>query len=140
MTARPTFRVPRRSRTTDDDRVLPLINVVFLLLIFFMLAGHLSASDPFKIDPPTSISQGEPGEEDVLVLIGPAGQLAVNGTETDEKGLSAAVTAGLDAAPAVVRLKADGAAPAETLVAVMERLREAGVLKVRLLTVTGGDS
>ena len=40
------FRSQPRSGRSEDDRILPLINVVFLLLIFFMLAGKLSASDP----------------------------------------------------------------------------------------------
>ena len=49
---------PPRPRN-EDERILPLINVVFLLLIFFMLAGRLSASDPFQVEPPRS--SADPG-------------------------------------------------------------------------------
>ena len=45
--------LPRRQRTSEEN-VLPLINIVFLLLIFFMIAGALSASAPFELDPPTA--------------------------------------------------------------------------------------
>ncbi|MCG8693196.1 MAG: biopolymer transporter ExbD, partial [Minwuiales bacterium] len=55
------------SRRSDDDRILPLINVVFLLLIFFMLAGRLSAGDPFRVDPPASVS-ADPAEQRDLVV------------------------------------------------------------------------
>jgi len=52
---------PERRPDPTEERVLPLINVVFLLLIFFMLAGSLSVTEPFDIEPPASQSQGGPG-------------------------------------------------------------------------------
>ena len=124
-------------KTSDDDRILPLINVVFLLLIFFMLAGTLTKSDPFKIDPPSSISTAEAGEQVFLVLIGADGRIAVNGEATDAVGIGAALASRPDGANLSVSVKADGRAPAATLVAAMESVRAAGVGKVRLLTVPG---
>ena len=32
------------------ENILPLVNVVFLLLIFFMLAGSFSKPDFYKVD------------------------------------------------------------------------------------------
>lgn len=139
MMARAGFTAAARRPKNEDDRILPLINVVFLLLIFFMIAGKLTTSDPFRIEPPTSISQGDSGQEDVMVLVGPDGRIAVNGVETDETALATALGTPKDSVPETVRLKADGAAPADLLVSVMEKLREAGVQKVRLLTVTGEE-
>jgi biopolymer transport protein ExbD len=129
-----------RPQYGDDERILPLINVVFLLLIFFMLAGKLAASDPFKVEPAHSASEGPVTAQDILVLVGADGRLALDDAIMDEAGLKAAV-AGLmpkekDAGhPPRVRLKADGRAPATRVVAVMELLRSAGVQKVDLLTV-----
>ena len=42
----------------DDERLLPLINVVFLLLVYFMLAGALSSPAAFRVDPPKSSEAG----------------------------------------------------------------------------------
>lgn len=36
--------------------MLPLVNIVFLLLIFFMMAGAVSAPEPLKVQPPRSWS------------------------------------------------------------------------------------
>ena len=47
------FRRPTR-KPDSEERVLPLINVVFLLLIFFMLAGRLSEAELFEVTPPES--------------------------------------------------------------------------------------
>jgi biopolymer transport protein ExbD len=130
----------RQRPKNEDDRILPLINVVFLLLIFFMLAGRLAATDPFQIDPPVSASEGLVTVEDLLVQVGVDGRLALNGKEMGEDALSAAVAARLsDGTPAPVRLKADGTVEAARVVAIMERLREAGVESVQLLTLPAGD-
>ena len=132
------FETPRRKN--DEERVLPLINVVFLLLIFFMLAGKLSASDPFRVEPPRSLSEGPPAPQDSLVLVGADGRLALDGEVMEGPALKAALAARLAGETEVrVRLKADGRAEATRVVAVMELLREAGVERLKLLTVPGGD-
>lgn len=126
----------QRRQTIEDDRILPLINIVFLLLIFFMLAGRLDAADPFEVTPPTSVSTAESGDEEVIVLIGPTGQLAVNGTEMSEADAMARLDSIAKSGTTLVKLKADNGAPATRLVEIMSQLREAGIEKVRLLTVT----
>ena len=129
---------PPRPRN-DEERVLPLINVVFLLLIFFMLAGKLSASDPFQVEPPRSLSEGPPTPQDSLVLVGADGRLALDGEIMEGPALKAALAARLAGEAEVrVRLKADGRAEATRVVAVMELLREAGVERLKLLTVPEG--
>ncbi len=120
----------------DEERVLPLINVVFLLLIFFMVAGRLAPSDPFPIEPPPT-ANGEAAEvRDMLVLVAADGRLALDGEVLAEAALEAAVAGRLaEQAATEVRLKADGGAEAVRVVEVMELLRDAGVEGLRLLTV-----
>lgn len=128
---------PPRPRS-DDERILPLINVVFLLLIFFMLAGRLAASDPFQIAPPHSASEGASAAQDLVVLIGADGRLALDGTIMDEAALQSALADRLSAhKDTKLHLKADSRAEATRVVAVMELLRESGVEKLKLLTVPG---
>ena len=123
-------------RRNDDDSILPLINVVFLLLIFFMLAGKLSAGDPFRIDPPASVSDAQVAAEYMEILIGADGRLALDDALVDEAGLSTGVKRRLGQGGEVrVHLKADGAAAALQVVGIMELLRDAGVEKLQLLTV-----
>lgn len=129
----------RPKRQNDDERILPLINVVFLLLIFFIIAGQLAATDPFEVEPATSASEAPAEVPELVVLAGSDGRLALNGEVMDEAELKSALAAhlgrdGIAAAPPV-RLKADGRAEASRIIAVMEMLREAGAEKIRLLTV-----
>ena len=129
---------PPRPRD-DEERVLPLINVVFLRLIFFMLAGQLAASDPFRIEPPQSASEGPAVARELRVLVGPEGELALDGEAMAPEGLRRALAERLEAESSLdIRLKADARVEATRVVEVMEWLREAGAQRVQLLTVPVG--
>lgn len=129
---------PPRPRN-DEERILPLINVVFLLLIFFMLAGRIAASDPFDITPPRSASESQAGPRDMLVLVDGEGRLALDGEVMDKARLAETVAERVMGQEQVrVRLKADSRVEAAGVVAVMEILREAGVERLKLLTVPAG--
>lgn len=129
---------PPRPRN-EEERVLPLINVVFLLLIFFMFAGRIAASDPFEVAPPRSASEGAVQRHDVLVLIDAEGRLALDGEIMTKAALQEAVADRIAGSRQVrVRLKADGRAEAAGVVALMQTLRESGVERLKLLTVPEG--
>lgn len=131
------FEPPRQRN--DEERILPLINVVFLLLIFFMLAGRIAASDPFEVAPPRSTSEGAVEQRDMLVLIDAEGRLALDGEIMTEAALKEAVAERISGnRQARMRLKADGRAEAAGVVAVMQTLRETGVERLKLLTVPEG--
>lgn len=130
----------KRLKRDEEQQVLPLINVVFLLLIFFMLAGRLASSDPFEVEPVRSVSEGLAERREMLVLVGADGRLAFGGEVLDEVALEAAVGERMREGRSVkepprIRLKADGRAQATRIVSVMEILRKAGVEKLDLLTV-----
>ncbi len=129
------FRRPRPAKQ-PQERLLPLINVVFLLLIFFMLAGHLASSDAFKVQPPQSTSQDPLDEPALIILLGADGRLAVDDQETDKAGLKSLIEAKLDTAGLTeVILRADSDTEAVRVVAIMDILRQAGVAELELVTV-----
>ena len=128
------MKLQRPRRREMPESTVPLINVVFLLLIFFMLAGRLSAPMPFEAAPPESEQQNRPGDAAATVYVAADGRLAVGQTESalDELARRVAEHRGEDGGP--VRVRADGRADANRVIAVMDALRDAGVREVRLLT------
>ena len=123
----------------DDERILPLINVVFLLLIFFMLAGQLSAIDPIAVEPPRSASEGEVGTRQLVIVLGTDGRLAFDGSVIEEAALKSALRARMESDPSArVWLKADGRAESRDVIALMETLRDLGVAHLKLLTIPAG--
>ena len=77
------FRPPRPK--SDDERILPLINVVFLLLIFFMLTGKLAATDPVEATPPRSASEGRIDARELVIVIAANGDIAFDGKKGDRR-------------------------------------------------------
>jgi biopolymer transport protein ExbD len=133
-------RPPRGSRLSGDDGVLPLINVVFLLLVFFMLAGRLTSAEMFDIEPTASRSQAEPGDQDLVILIAADGTVAVQDSVLDPDALAAVLSGRASAAPeSPLWIKSDAGADALELVAVLDAARMAGLHDVRLLTVRAGS-
>lgn len=126
-------------KTDSEERILPLINVVFLLLIFFMLAGRLTDPAPFPVTPPASAAAGPlqaaPGKpQRATLLLAADGRLALDGVPLAKAALRSAMAERLAGNPDIaVHLKADSAAEATAVVAVMELLRDAGVARLQLL-------
>lgn len=119
----------------EDERILPLINVVFLLLIFFILTGKLTAIDPIEVTPPRSASEGVIDVQELVVVIGANGDLAFDGELIPQASLPNAVAERLGGDRAAqVWLKADSGADSVQVIAVMEILHEAGVERLKLLT------
>ncbi len=131
------MQLPSEIQEEETDPVLPLINVVFLLLIFFIMTGALHAVDFFNINPPDSLSQAPGALEDTIILVGAGGRLAIDNEEVDDVDLQLAVSEKLAAnEKAVFRLKADGRVDAVRVVEVMELIEAVGVRGVTLLTLS----
>lgn len=126
---------PERRPDQTEERILPLINVVFLLLIFFMIAGSLTVTEPFEVTPPTSGGQAEDTPDSLVILISKSGQLALDNQPLGEAALLAALKTKLAQQPDTpITLKADANLNANKLVQLTHALYGVGVKKLRLLT------
>ncbi len=131
------MRFRRPARRDDEERILPLINVVFLLLAFFMVAGRLDTPEPLAITPPRSTSEMPAESGAIVVRIDPRGRMTLDRAPIQPGDLAAALadrSAQVDA-PLTVQLEADAATEASGIVAVLEELREAGLERLTLVTV-----
>lgn len=111
------------------EPIVPMINVVFLLLIFFLMSAEIAPPDPFDMQLPTSASAmaAEPG---VTLFLSTAGDVAY-GPLRGAEALRAAVT---DAGPeGALNLRADAQAPAARLAALLGDLARLGATEVVLL-------
>ena len=126
----------------DENQMIPLINIVFLLLIFFMVAGVLEAQNILNVDPPDSVVTQASDERDMLVLLDAQGQTALDETlvplDSLTEALRTRITAlGGEADALRVHIKADAAATTEQLLMLMDHLRDAGIQRITLLAVVG---
>src|SRR5690606_8364618 len=67
-------------RPPQAESVVPMINVVFLLLIFFLMSAQLTPPDPFGVEPPVS-AEGEPSAPPLILPVSAAGVVAFGEAE-----------------------------------------------------------
>ena len=102
----------------------PMIDVVFLLLVFFMLAARFGTDD--AIDISTATSGGAYDGAPRLVTIAPEA-IRLNGTSVPLEALAGDLSPLMQTSDDVVALRPVGGVPLQGLVDVMTTLREAGI-------------
>ncbi|MFV1465837.1 MULTISPECIES: ExbD/TolR family protein [unclassified Phaeobacter] len=115
---------PRRMRT---ESIVPMINVVFLLLIFFLMTSRLAQPDPFEVTPPAAALEGEP-TSDAVLFIDATGRLNFDGHEG-----TAALSRLADASGKTIQLRADARLPATELARILRQLAAAGLSRAELV-------
>ena len=134
------IRIRRAPGNQLDDNMIPLINIVFLMLIFFMIAGQLTSSELIKIQPPTSQQQSALQEHDAILFLSAKGRLVLNDAFLEASALTEILKQKIaetnDIQSFKLLVKADASVPASELTDLLKQVRAAGVLKVSLATQT----
>ena len=131
------FRPSRAGADEPRIEITPLIDVVFLLLIFFLLTTTFVAERTIDVDLPESSASAveAPAGEDLVVVVTEDGRLYHAGTALDLGDLSRRFEEAAKADPETkVVLKADRGAAHGRVVEVMERARDAGLTHLSILT------
>ncbi len=119
------------SRKPRPESIVPMINVVFLLLVFFLMTAHIAPPDPFGITRPTASRAAEPEAESPVALY--VGQ---NGALQYEEHVGEAAFAALAAQAErlrVLQIRIDAGLPGERLAQVMGRLTRAGLTSIEVV-------
>ncbi len=126
----------RRTRNTEDN-MIPMINIVFLLLIFFMIAGQITAIQGQDIVLPETALGAPIDERQVTLQFTENNQLFFNGSPLSLDELSGELDA-LAAGEIIVSLQADKRVKAVDLDKVLTILRARSIAKVTLFTEQKG--
>ncbi|MGO2235109.1 biopolymer transporter ExbD [Marinomonas sp. UCMA 3892] len=124
---------------SSDDNMVPLINVVFLMLVFFMVAGQIQKADPIAVIPPQSINDNRAASDpNIEIVLGVDDSLYVDDKLFMVEDVQAYLEQQFTSAPNKdafwVQIKADGAISLEKLRPVFNQVRLAGLTKVSLAT------
>ncbi|MFN7175494.1 MAG: ExbD/TolR family protein [Thermaurantiacus sp.] len=129
------MRFARTREKPELVQLTALIDCVFILLVFFMLAGSIRPTDAFPVDVAASRAQIFGDEREAVILIRPDGAVALGDRAMTRPELLATVAEIVRQQPdALVQLKADGDTDADLVIGLMEDLRESGVGYLVLLT------
>ena len=127
----------KQKKKARSPNLVPLINIVFLLLIFFMLTGTLKRSDIFDISPPESLTGADAEAPELVLLISKSNKLALNNQNIEFSELNTKLLNIIQEYPLQeVLIKADGKANSGTLSKVINVIRESGIKRAAIVTKT----
>ena len=117
--------------TTDSNEVnlTPMLDVVFIMLIFFIVTTSFIKESGVEIERPEASAATPRPDAQVLVAITPEGAVWVDGKAVDVHRIGQEVAGMLSDDGAVV-IQADRASTTGLLIEVMDRLKQAGVEQV----------
>ncbi|WP_422051037.1 ExbD/TolR family protein [Shimia sp.] len=125
------MQIEKPKRRVRGESIVPMINVVFLLLIFFLMTSRLAEPTPFKITPPNAKVDAKPVAE-AVVFLSEKGILSFDGQE----GEAALIKLLAQSAKAsVIRVRADQNVPSNIAAKTLSDLAAAGMSKVELIVV-----
>lgn len=135
------MKFQRQQREEVSVNLTPLIDVVFLLLIFFMVSTTFTKESHLEINLPEAV-EGQPGameSETVDVVVDAQGQYSVNGqplVNTQEKTLRQAIRqqAGSEGNKRPLVITADAEAPHQAVVTAMDVAGQLGFEKLQIAT------
>ena len=119
------------SRERRPENVIPMINIVFLLLLYFMVAGNLHID--LEVTPPTSATTTEPPSSVLKIAITAAGNVEYRGQAIAIPQIELELQS--DFKDQVVQLSADARAEAVLVAQAVAALSKVGVKQITLLTL-----
>lgn len=135
----------QRRREEPDLNLTPLIDVVFLLLIFFMVSTTFKEEAALSIELPEAVSEADKTEsKSVTITIDAKGRYSVNNQEvinTQRETLQRAVkkAAGEQTDPQII-LNADRDTPHQAVITAMDVARQLGFVHITFAaTQPGGE-
>lgn len=125
----------RRIRTPRPISFIPLISIMFVLILFFMIAGHLQKIQIIEVNLPMADSGQVIDEGPIEIMLGKYNEVIVNDEMSDMPTLLEELKRQLAVNPdRVVTIKADAALEANKLVDVMQLVSKAGGINLSLIT------
>lgn len=133
------MKFKRQVRHETEINLTPMLDVVFLLLIFFMVSTTFTKESHLTIDLPEASTNAKATEQESLeILISSTGEYSINNKKlinqqfnTLKRGLEKAMD-GRSKLPTIIT--ADAKAPHESVVKVMDAAGQLGIVNVRITT------
>lgn len=128
------FRLPQhrfaRSDRKREENVIPMINVIFLLLLYFMVVGNLDSD--FAVDLPVSTLSTRAEANTLVVNVERNGKIWFESRNMDITGLAAELAG--TPGHGKLRIHADANVDALVILDIMNAAAQAGIFRFALVT------
>lgn len=117
----------------SEINLTPMLDVVFIMLIFFIVTANFIKEPGLEINRPDSETSEVQENAAILIAVGPIGEIYMDGRRIDVRQVKANVIRMIAENPqGTVVIQADEKSTADTIIDVMDEVREAGVLDISI--------
>ena len=127
--------VRRHLRTNDDTDLdmTPMLDVVFIMLIFFIVTTSFVKESGISVNSPQAQTASAQQTANIFIAITPGGEVWVDHRPVDIRAVRGIVARLHAESPeGAVVIQADAEAPTRLLVEVMDQVRLAGIDKIAI--------
>ncbi|MGD8323979.1 MAG: biopolymer transporter ExbD [Gammaproteobacteria bacterium] len=121
-----------------EINLTPMLDVVFIMLIFFIVTAVFVKQPGIDIERPTALTREEPQGGAIYVAISPDGEIWIDGDEVELSGVRLQIERLHSENPeAGLIIQSDARARNENLIAVMDAAKAAGLSNVLIAAGEG---
>lgn len=127
--------IPRNKTCVREPGLIPMINIVLLLLVFFLVAGSIEKFDIIKMELPVAKNGKRLTDGQVVIMLGAQKEIVVDEEFVQPSDFLSTMRERLrENSRKVISLKADGRLPATFMISIMNQIKEAGGTNISLIT------
>jgi len=124
-----------RERLRGGINMVPLINIVFLLLIFFMLSSTLVTPDSLEVTLPESETARAVESQPIMLVVDSQGRITINNREIRADEVTSRLAGVTEThADASLVIKADATATYAELGTLLHAAKTVGIARIALAT------
>lgn len=122
--------------TRSGIDLAPMVDIIFLLLAYFLINSTLAKTPAIRISLPQSETASYVGEEAIDIVVAPEGKIMVNDTDVPLVNLAATLkaTATGSATEPEVNIKSDSQTSYQDVINVIDEVQKAGLSNFNLTT------
>jgi len=126
----------KKKYSSKELMLAPLIDIVFLLLIFFVLTSSIQKKELFDLELPSSETSSASVDDFLTVSISKENKIFFEDKELNLESLKMAISKKLSKSPEIkTALVTQKTTNIQTVISVMDELRKAGASKTSLRTI-----
>ena len=133
------MKITRPAPRHHPETIIALIDVVFFLLVFFMLIGRMDATAPFDVTPPVAETGADMPAGGLTISVSAEGALALDGAELTPENAAQQVLLVLEDAPETrIRINAHRDATLRNVLPLIAQFEAMGAREVVLVVTPPG--
>ena len=130
---RRSFSQPPQADDEQEINITPMLDVVFIMLIFFIVTASFVKESGIEVDRPSAVTAVVKEKGNILVAVTETGEVWINRRQVDPRAVRANIERLHAENPqGSVVIQADKNSTIEMLIHVMDASRQAGVYNVSI--------